>query len=410
LKTISLFDLNEFLRRVVALNFPESVWIRAEIAQLNDRRGNIYIELIEKDAETSDIIAQSSAIIWQRTHRNLLQTHGKILFSLLAEGTEVLIKANLTFHERYGVSLNIEDIDPSFTLGKMAILRNQTLEYLQKKGFLDLQKKIELPKVLQRIAVITSENAAGWADFREQLRENIYGYSFDLQLFDTSVQGQFAADEITKQLIRIKILNVSKPYDAVVIIRGGGSKIDLAVFDNQALNEAIAKFPLPIIAGIGHEIDETVLDFTAHRSLKTPTAVAEFLINRSMRFESELLGFLQEVKSLSSLFLEEQKHALQLVTQQVEIKKKMTFQNENHQLRFLQNELHRIKKQWFFDTEKQLDFFEKIAQHNDPQRIMQKGFSITKLNNKVVTSKDMLQKGDLIETIFVDGKIKSEIK
>lgn len=409
MKPVSLFELNEYLRRVVALNFPEPVWIRAEIAQLNDRRGTMYIELIEKDSENNAIIAQSSAILWQNTFRFLLHKHGKLLQNIFQEGVEVLLKVNVTFHERYGASLTIEDIDLSFTLGKLALLRQQTLDYLQQKQLLDLQKKLNLPIVLQRIAVISSEKAAGFVDFQQHIKENQYGYNIDCQLFETSVQGQFAADEITKQLVRIKLLNATKPFDSVIIIRGGGSKIDLVAFDDKTLNEAVAKFPIPILAGIGHEVDETVLDYTAHRSLKTPTAVADFIIQHNARFENQLLYFLQDCKNIARIFLEKNKNKIEFDAQQLELLKKMRFLQEKQKLNTLQNDLKRTISFAFQNTQQQLLFFQNIAEQNDPKRILQKGFSITKLKNKVVNRSEMLKIGDEIETIFAEGMIKSTV-
>jgi exodeoxyribonuclease VII large subunit len=408
-KPVSLFELNEYLRRVVALNFPESLWIRAEIAQLNDRRGTMYIELIEKDKENDTILAQTSAILWQNTFRLLLQKHGKLLQNIFQEGVEVLLKANVTFHERYGMSLTIEDIDLSFTLGKFALIRQQTLDYLKQKKLLDLQKNLNLPLVLQRIAIISSEKAAGFVDFQEHIKENQYGYQIDLQLFESTLQGQFAAEEITKQLVRIKAFHSTKPYDAVVIIRGGGSKIDLLAFDDKTLNEAVSKFPIPVLAGIGHEIDETVLDFVAYKSLKTPTAVADFIVQQNARFETQLLYFLQDCKNITRVFLETNKNKINYEVQQLEMLKKMRFLQEKQKLDIFQNDLKRSVRFSLKNTNQQLLFFQNIAEQNDPKRILKKGFSITKSKNKIVTAANMLQKGDEIETIFADGTVKSNI-
>ncbi len=410
MKPVSLFELNEYLRRVVALNFPESIWIRAEIAQLNDRRGTMYIELIEKDKENDTVLAQSSAILWQNTFRFLAQKHGKLLQSIFQEGVEVMVKASVTFHERYGMSLTIEDIDLSFTLGKFALIRQQTLDYLKEKKLLDLQRKLNLPLVLQRIAVISSEKAAGFVDFKEHIKENQYNYAIDLQLFESTLQGQFAAEEITKQLVRIKVFHTTKPYDAVVIIRGGGSKIDLLAFDDKTLNEAVSKFPIPILAGIGHEIDETVLDYVAYKSLKTPTAVADFIIQQNARFETQLIYFLQDCKSSSNIFLEKNKNKLNHEAQQLEILRKMRFFQEKQRLDIFQNNLKRNVDFAFQNAKQQLLFFQNIAEQNDPKRILQKGFSITKNKNKIVSDASALKEGDEIETIFAKGSIKSIIK
>jgi exodeoxyribonuclease VII large subunit len=410
LEHISLFELNEYLRRVVALNFPESLWIRAEISQLNQRKGHIFLDLIEKDEIGNDIIAKSSAVIWMRNLRILLQKYGKSLESILQEGIEVLLKVSVNYDERYGMSLNIEDVDLTFTLGKFAILRQKTLEYLEKKKILTLQKKLNLPYLVQRIAVISSSSAAGWIDFYEHLKKNQYGYTFHLQLFETSVQGQFAVDEIKHQLKKIKILSEQKPYDAVVIIRGGGSKIDLAVFDDQSLNEAVALFPIPILAGIGHEIDQSVLDITAHVSLKTPTAVADFLISQHLHLESRLVDFssflIQKNKEKINIWQQQLNRSESQLHNTIQLRLAREHQNLDYKKTALTQLLH-FKINAFRST---FIFLEKSIQNADPEQIMKKGFSITLKNGKLLKDKNDLQKDDEIETIFSNGRVKSKVQ
>ncbi|MEM1124333.1 MAG: exodeoxyribonuclease VII large subunit, partial [Bacteroidota bacterium] len=287
MQSYSLFELNEFIRRVFALNFQEAIWIRCEIAQINSSRGHYYLNLIEKSAEKDAIIAQSSGIIWARKYRQLRRTHKKLLDSLLRNGTAVLLQVKVDFDERYGFKLLVEDVDPSYTMGQMELKRQAILESLTQQGLLGLNQRISLPTVIQRVAIISSQTAAGLQDYLNQIAINTYGYQIHNQLFPAAMQGENVEKEVLRQLKKIALLKEN--YDAVVIIRGGGSKLDLVAFDNLVLGQAIAKFPLPVLVGIGHEIDETILDKVAHLSLKTPTAVADFLINRLLHFESSIL-------------------------------------------------------------------------------------------------------------------------
>ena len=344
-----------------------------------------------------------------RNLRILLQKYGKSLESILQEGIEVMLKVSVNYDERYGMSLSVEDIDLTFTLGKFAILRQKTLEYLEKKKILTLQKKLQLPYLIQRIAVISSSSAAGWIDFYEHLKKNQYGYTFNLQLFETSVQGQFAVDEIKHQLKKIKILSEQKPYDAVVIIRGGGSKIDLAVFDDQSLNEAVALFPIPILAGIGHEIDQSVLDITAHASLKTPTAVADFLISRHLHLESRLVDFSNFLFQKNKEKINDWQHQLNSFENQLQSTVRLRFAREKQNLEYKKialNQLLDFKINAFHHT---FDFLEKRIQNANPEQIMKKGFSITLKNGQLLKDKNDLQEGDEIETVFSNGKVKSVV-
>ena len=285
LKTYSLYELNEFLRRVVALNFSESVWVTAEIGQIGLSRGHYYIRLLEKDNE--EIVAEMSAVVWSTDFKRIQRTISGGLDTVFLEGMEVRLKGRLDFHERYGLKLIVEEIDPTYTIGKLEIQRRKLIAELQNEELLQLNAFLIPPSVWQRIAVISSETAAGWADFQNHIAENMYAYRFAIQLFPSAMHGQFVEREMLQQLERIKAMK--DDFDAVVIIRGGGAKLDLTAFDNPSVCRAVARFPLPVLTGIGHEIDFTVLDMVAFTALKTPTAVADFLIESHLKFESSLI-------------------------------------------------------------------------------------------------------------------------
>jgi len=357
MQSYSLFELNEYIRRVFALNFQEAIWIRCEIAQINASRGHYYLNLIEKSEETESIIAQSSAVLWASTYRKLRREHKKTLDGLLQNGVAVLLKAKVDFDERYGLKLLIEEIDPSYTMGQMELKRQAILEALLKQGLLEVNSQIPLPPVIQRIAIISSESAAGLQDYLNHIAINPYGYQLSNQLFPAAMQGENVEKEVLRQLKKITLLKEN--YDAVIIIRGGGSKLDLAAFDNLALGKAVAQFPLPIFVGIGHEIDETILDKVAHTSLKTPTAVADFLINRILHFESMILECKNFIRNAANYSIQEEngqlsylKRMIQLQTQNQIKQAKTTFLQvqqrlplaAKNSLKLAQNNLTQLEK------------------------------------------------------------------
>ena len=410
----TLFDLNEYLRRVVALNFPDLIWVHCEVAQCNTNRGHLYLELIQKEENSGEIIAQSSAIVWERSLRKLYQKHGRTVLDILSEGTAAHLQVRVSFHERYGLSLQIEEVDMAYTLGKLALQRRKTLDDLAKLGLLNLQKKKILAPVVQKIAVLSSETAAGWIDFKVHLEQNNYGYRFELDLYPVSVQGNFAAAEMIKQLGKIVPPPQPSPkekelvaYDAVIIVRGGGSKTDLMAFDDAALCRAIAQMPLPVIVGIGHEIDETVLDTVAHLSLKTPTAVADFLIDHNTRFEGEILQLMQQIKYSS-----QQKHNYnQLIINDLAQKINYLSQNVLRQkaqtLTSLEMQIPLYLQRILQEQKQALAFAERLIENSNPERILQRGFTITLQEGKIISSKQDLDASKKITTRFKDGEVET---
>ena len=288
METLSLRELTTFIRRVFALNLPDAVWISAELGQVSESRGHRWLTLVEKAEHDDGITAQLDAVIWGGTYKKLLRAHDrKTLAGVLQEGMSVRLRVTAAFHERYGLKLIVEDVDPAHTLGALELRRQATLERLAADTLLDRNARAPLPPLLQRLAVISAETAAGWADFRRQLQENDYGYAFRLELFPAAMQGIQTAEEVMTRLRQIH--RRAADFDAVVVVRGGGAKTDLAAFDDEALCRALAAARLPVLSGIGHETDDTVADRLVHRSLKTPTAVAAFLIEHSLRAEGRLL-------------------------------------------------------------------------------------------------------------------------
>ncbi|MFK7772355.1 MAG: exodeoxyribonuclease VII large subunit [Saprospiraceae bacterium] len=407
MKSYSLHELNEHLRRVVALNVQDALWVRCEIAQLNESRGHYFMELVEKE-ET--ITAKASAILWMRSYNKLLREHGRGIRKVLKEGMEVMLKLKVEFHEVYGMQYYVEDIDASFTLGKLALRKQAILEAFEKEGLLGKNTEVSLPAVLQKIAIISSENAAGYQDYLKQLEENVFGYVIDSQMFAAAMQGINVEEEILFQLKRIK--RQKDKFDAVVIIRGGGAKLDLMAFDNEKISRVVADFPLPVLTGIGHDIDESILDRVAHTTLKTPTAVADFIINHNLFFENKIMQMGSELSFLAQEKIQEQIFILQNVEQNLQWQTEIFLKDTLQQISLLENEIKQNAQSFFQKEEKNISNLEAIFEVLDPEKTLKRGFSLTSVDGKIIKSiKDLDPKKETeITTQLSDGIIKSKTK
>ncbi len=407
MKSYSLHELNEYIRRILALNLPEALWIRCEIMQLSEARGHYFLELIQKAEGSDEIVAQASAVIWQSVFRQLRSKIGLIIKDLLQEGIEVQIKAKVDFNERYGLKLIIEDIDPSYTLGKLEMRRQQTIEALQHAGLIGKNATLPLPLVLQKIAILSSERAAGYQDFLKHLNQNYYGYKFDCKLFITAMQGDLVESEILKQLKNIE--RQKENFDCVVIIRGGGSRLDLAAFDSFNLCKTVAECALPVFTGIGHDVDETVLDLVAHSSLKTPTAVADFLINRNALFETALVNYGQRLRIFALQSLKNQSLLLQNLKQKLQLRSERKVAETKRALEFFKIEIPRLTSFQIRTSKQQLEKFARIAALMSVEATLERGFTITSKNGEILYSARNIKKGDIITTRFADDSIESKV-
>jgi len=291
---LSLFELNTRIKNLITDSFRDPFWVVAEINELNiNTSGHCYMELVEKDPSSEHIVARARATVWSSTFRILKPYFETTTGRSFSAGIKVLLNARVDFHELYGYSLNIRDIDPNYTLGDMARQRQETINRLQSEGILNMNRELEFPLLPARIALISSQTAAGYEDFLDQLNENPYGYRFEVALFPAIMQGQQAVASITDALDQI--YQNESSYDVVVLVRGGGSQTDLGVFDDYSLASHMAQFPLPILTGIGHEKDESVADMVAYRSLKTPTAVAEFFVDAYITLEQHTTDLADQI-------------------------------------------------------------------------------------------------------------------
>lgn len=404
---LSLFELQTFLRQVVALNFPEALWVRCELAQVSQSRGHMYLELVEKAENETEPSAQASAVIWQGALRRLNSKLGaKTINGLLQTGTEVLLRVKVEFHERYGLKLMVEDIDPSYTLGKLEQRRRQLYEQLQQQGWLGKNREVALPPVLQRIAVISSESAAGYQDFQEHLNENAYSYRFKLQFFGAAMQGNQVETEVLKQLRSIQ--RQKDRFDAVVLIRGGGAKLDLAGFDSLPLCEKIANFPLPILTGIGHEVDETLVDLVAHAALKTPTAVADFLLQHNLHFEGQLLELSQYLRYVIAESLHAAEIELTTAVQNLQTIPKLLLVRQQDKLQRINAELPLLAHYQQREQGQKLEQLEQVCQLLSIEGTLQRGFALVSRDGKPIDSSSSLKKDEVVELQFKDGIVQSK--
>ncbi|MBP6811565.1 MAG: exodeoxyribonuclease VII large subunit [Saprospiraceae bacterium] len=402
----TLFELNEHIRRILALNFPQPLWVSAEVAQISESKGHFYLGLVQK-GEDQDIVAQAQAVIWAGEYRQMLSRHGMALRGVLREGLELKIQVRPDFHERYGLKLQIIDVDPTFTLGQLDLQRRQTVQALRDLGLFDKNRALVLPLVLQRIAVISSETAAGLQDFHRQLLDNDFGYQFDLQLFNAAVQGRNSEQDVLAALTLIA--KKAHLFDCVVIVRGGGSRLDLSSFDGLELCKAVANLPLPVVVGIGHDVDETVLDLVANRSLKTPTAVAAFILQHNLSFEGGLLETADQVRQLSLNFLKWRSLQLEQSISEARWAARQRLLSAQFHLDAVAQNLPLLTQQFLRNQYRALEQMDTYCAAIHPENVLRRGFSLTTKNGKAVTSPSDVLPSDTLETRVREGVIVSTV-
>lgn len=379
----TLRQLNMMVHDAIEMQLSDEYWVEAELSECRERSGHCYMELIEKDEQTNTPIARASAKCWRQTWQMVQPHFEHITGQPLHAGLKVLLRVYAQFHETFGFSWIVTDIDPTYTIGDMARRRQEIIRQLKEEGVFDLQRELQLPLFTQRIAVISAEGAAGYGDFCRQLEENEYGFKFQVTLFPAVMQGEQVEHSLIAALEKI----YDYQFDCVVIIRGGGASADLSGFDTLALAENVAQFPLPIITGIGHDRDESILDMVSHTRVKTPTAAATLLIDRLASIWQRLENAQQRIRMVQRLF-SEQHHHLDLLQNRLSIAIE----------RIMTHQKHRISQ-----LELQLQSF-------DPQILLGRGYSITLHNGRAVRNPQELKPGDEIETRVEKGVIISTVK
>ena len=384
MKTYSLKELCDWIEEVMENDLPERYWVRAEIASMSVR-GHCYMELVEK-GENGILSAKVRATCWNNVYTLLSAYFAQEAGESLHVGLQVLLEVSVEFHAVYGLSLNIWNIDPTYTLGDLAKQRQATLQQLTEDGVMELQKELKLPSLVRRIAVISSADAAGYGDFCDQLKNNRFGFSFQTQLYPAVMQGDNSAHSIIEALH--SIAEQEEEWDVVVIIRGGGANTDLRCFDDYNLTSHCAQFPLPIIAGIGHTRDISIVDMVVKISVKTPTAAAEWLIERVAK----------QVEKVGGLVLRLQRAAIGAVNK------------EKNRLSLYQQRLKSAIRGAVLREQGKLVLWQKTIELHSPERIFKMGYSLTTANGKVINNQADVKAGDLLETHLQTGVIQSIVK
>lgn len=469
---LTLCELNDLIKDAIIEAFPATVWVVAEVSELKENRsGHCYLELVEKKDET--IMARSRATIWSYTYRMLKPYFETTTGQLFSHGIKVLVQASVEYHPAYGLSLNIKDIDPTYTVGDMALQRKEIIERLINEGVFEMNRELQLPLVPQKIAVISSKTAAGYQDFMNQLEQNEHGFKFYTKLFESYMQGAGAVSSVIHALEQI--FRYEDFFDAVAIIRGGGATADLSCFDSYELAFNVTQFPIPVVTGIGHEKDDTVIDMVAHTRMKTPTAVAEFFINGTERFYDRLLSNEELIARLAREKVDDGLHQLEQIAGSLQqsvgrfIQQKNTIlsrkgnhlqrevsrfsYNKNFELNNLQYDLRSVVSIWSVETRNKLDQKKRILKRvageallkekntvshlggllanqskkfldrekerihlNEnavrllkPENVLKRGYTLTMKNGKIIKSAGQVYVDDEIETRFMDGKVKSKV-
>lgn len=384
MKQYSLLELSEWIQEVVENELPDRYWVRAEIASMSVR-GHCYMELVEK-SENGILAAKMRATCWSNVYALLSAYFAQETGQSLHVGLQVLLEVSVEYHAVYGLSLNVWSIDPTYTLGDLAKQRQATIRQLTEDGVMELQRALEVPSLPRRVAVISSADAAGYGDFCDQLKNNRFGFAFVTQLYPAVVQGDTAARSIINALGAIAAQE--EEWDVVVIIRGGGASTDLSCFDDYMLASHCAQFPLPIVAGIGHTRDVSVVDMVVHTSVKTPTAAAEWLVERVA----------EQVERIGGLQLRLERAVQGAVSK------------EKNRLVVYHQRMMSAVYQALAREKGKLNLWQKTVELHSPERIYRMGYSLTTVNGKVVRGAQDVAKGDVIETHLRDGVIQSEVK
>jgi len=449
---ISLTELQLLIRDSLYTSLPDFYWVMAEISEIRENMsGHCYLELVEKLPDDQNVRARVKAIIWSKRYSFLKPFFENITGEQLREGMKILVRVKIEYHEVYGLSLIIHDLDPSYTIGEMAVKRLMIIKKLEDEGVFSMNKELEFPSLPQRIAIVSSKNAAGYSDFERHLKGNSQGYIFYTALFDSVMQGTETEKSVMNALDRIA--ERSDLFDVVAIIRGGGSQSDLSWFDNYNIAYHVTQFPIPVLTGIGHEKDMSVTDLVAFKALKTPTAVADYIIDCLLYAENSLREMSDSISELSGTVIENNKEMLDLLRSRLipaskllisdlketisdNIIELINFGKEyiirsgilpaNHKSRLItaagsfslnkKGVIDRIRLSlmnntfdMIFRLKQKAEVYSNTLAMLDPANVLKRGYTITTKDGKILKSCTQVTKEDMIETMFSDGKIESRV-
>lgn len=408
---ITLKQLQQQIKSAVEQALPLPVWVVAEVAELKvNYSGHCYLELVEKSepkrGASAVPTAQARAVIWRSQWAMIAPYFRSQTGSELEAGMKILAKVLVSYHELYGLSLQISDIDPSYTLGEVERQKQLTIAQLQADGVWDMNRELQLPYLVQRIAVVSSAAAAGYRDFMNELREG--GYAFHCDLYDVVVQGTAAEESICAALDEVALKQ--ELYDAVVLIRGGGSASDLSCFNSYRLCSYVVQFPLPVLTGIGHDKDTSVADMVAHTPLKTPTAVAAWLVDRMERIEAWLEEMTTQLAALATAATKAQELKLERLSSELKIQVATYCQRADARLGLMREQLTSLVARCLERERNRLEVAERSAEALSPRRIMQLGFAVVRSGGKLLKSVGEAQTGEKVEIELNDGVIKARVE
>lgn len=427
---MTLYELNSMVRDVVELGMPGSYWVEAELSEVRERSGHCYMELVQKDLTGNSTVARASARCWRSTWASVRPGFEQVTGEHFRAGLKVLLQVHAQFHENFGFSWIVTDIDPAYTLGDMARRRQEIIRILKEEGVFDLNKELCLSLFASRIAVVSSESAAGYGDFCNQLDTNAYGFAFSVRLFPAVMQGERTEGSIISALDAIN--SEADDFDCVVIIRGGGAVSDLSAFDSLALAENVANFPLPVITGIGHERDESVLDMVANKRVKTPTAAAALLIENLKHTYDRIVQAQERISVSVSRRMDYERVRLERVSGRIPVLFSLVKTRQQARIdslfawvgaaagRIVAEERLRLDRlsvalapavrQRLSAENHRLELLGQRISAVDPAILLRRGYSITLHNGRAVYSPDQLSDGDVIETRLAEGNVRSVVR
>ena len=407
-EALTLLELNKRISSLIMVSSTQNVWVTAELSDVAVRGGHCYMELLQKDAERGTTLAKARAMIWSSLYQRIEAQFYVATGQRFTTGIKVMVQVSATMHPVYGISLVISAVNPEYTMGDLLRRRREMLEKLKQEGILEMNRSLEWTTLPQRIAVVSAPGAAGYGDFKDQLYKNQARLKFKVELFPAVMQGERAPETIIAALEQIA--TQSDAWDCVVIIRGGGATSDLSGFDTYALAANCAQFPLPIITGIGHERDDTVIDSVVHTRVKTPTAAAEYLIGRLYESALRLEDCANRIVSQTETRMVRENNRLVRMAERIPMGTKMYLQRGHHRIEQVWQRMQTALGNRLMKENHRLQLREQQVKAASPEHLLKKGYSITLVNGKAVKDASLLKKGDTLVTLLYNGKIESEVK
>ncbi len=406
-QSLTLLELNTLVKRSLEQCMPDEYWIEAELSEVHSNSGHCYLEFVQNDERTGRSMAKARGIIWQQTFALLKPYFEDTTGQRFTSGIKVRVLVTVNFHEVFGYSLIVLQIDPAYTLGDMALKRQQILRQLEQDGIINLNKELPMPLLPQRIAVISSSTAAGYGDFCNQLKHNEQNFTFSIELFQATMQGNQTEQSVLEAMQQIE--SRYREFDVLVIIRGGGATSDLACFDSYLLAAAVAQFPLPVITGIGHERDTTVLDNVAHTSVKTPTAVAAFLIDRVGEAAEHLWTLADNLRDIVMDRLNKESQKLQLFRSRIPALVMQQLSDQRSLLVASSKDLYSATDRMILSLQHRLSLISSKIADASPEKILSKGYSITMSEGKILKDASASSAGAELVTRLYKGTVTSII-